>query len=459
MLQASFSRPILAFRLLGIPVQVEPSFVLASFLLAGGNRAGVESFLVWLGVVFASIVVHELGHATAGRRFGLVPAIRLYGWGGLTSWTSGPAPGPGRRLVISLAGPIAGFVLGGACYVARWAAPPGAVVLRNVLGMLVYANGTWGLVNLLPILPLDGGHACEALLARFAPAHEERGAQIVSAVTGVGAGALALVDGWMLPGAMAVWLGVDSARAWLRAGWRRRDESLRARVGPGFEAAIEARDGEALVALAAGALPEARLDETRRWIAEHLAIGHALRGAFAEAVAALAKAPPGAPAGVAVEAFVVELAVNIRVRDLATVPEDTALPGGPPEARTSAVSPGGREVPWEAACERLRGNGDGEIDAIGFARVREAGDVLGRHADAARLGEDLFARAPDPDLAFALVCAWAAADDAGRAGHYAKRAVDLGFRYWEAAASSEALSGRGGELARGVFERMRGEEG
>jgi hypothetical protein len=47
MLDAPFSRPILAFRLFGIPVQVEAAFVLVSFVLAGG-RGGGAWFALWL---------------------------------------------------------------------------------------------------------------------------------------------------------------------------------------------------------------------------------------------------------------------------------------------------------------------------------------------------------------------------------------------------------------------------
>ena len=234
MLQTSFSRPLFAIRLLGVPVQVEVTFLFTTFLLAGGERVNPESFGIWLGVVFVSVVVHELGHALVGRRFGLTPSVRLHGWGGLTSWTAGPAPTPLPRLGISLAGPFADIALGAACFLALRAVPADARLVRHVLGDFVWAAGFWGLVNLAPLLPLDGGHACEAILARFAPAHEQQVARLVSAGTGLLLGALALDRGWVLGGAAALWLGFESARAFRAERSRQRDEGLTARLDAAF---------------------------------------------------------------------------------------------------------------------------------------------------------------------------------------------------------------------------------
>ena len=450
MLEAPFARPLLRFRLLGVPFHVEATFLIATYLLAGGERVSLASFAVWAGAVFVSVVLHELGHALVGRRFGLVPTIRLYGWGGLTSWTSGDAPDPWQRLAIAVAGPFVGIVTGAASLLALRHVPDDARLLRLALGDFVWVSLYWGAANLVPLLPLDGGNACQALLTRFAPANAVRGARAVSAVTGVLVGIALLRYGWMIGAAVAFWLGIDSGRQLFLAERQRADDALRARVAPGFEAAIEARDGETLVALAGEARTEARLDRTKAWVLEHLAIGHALRGSFGEAAAALREAPAATPAGVAIEGFVVQLAVRRRKRDLASAA------GADPEAWENAGSPGDEDDPWRSACARLREGREAVVDALSFARVREAADVLGRDAEAASIGEGLLESAPDPDLAFAPSRAqWARAGEAARAGELAAKAVALGFRDWERAAGVEALAGKGGERVRGVMERVR----
>jgi Flp pilus assembly protein TadD len=94
----------------------------------------------------------------------------------------------------------------------------------------------------------------------------------------------------------------------------------------------------------------------------------------------------------------------------------------------------------EEALEWLHNPPEEAPDAELFSRVREAAEVLRRDGDAARLGELLFEKAPDPDLALALACCWARAGDAGRATHYAVKAIELGQRDWE---RLSALTGLG----------------
>ena len=107
----------LRFRFLGFPVRVHPWFWIATLLLNGDGllRLGPEYLLIWIVVVFVSILVHELGHALAFRRFGADADIVLYAFGGLAIPTNSIA-GRGRRILVSLAGPIAGFVLFGIVY-------------------------------------------------------------------------------------------------------------------------------------------------------------------------------------------------------------------------------------------------------------------------------------------------------------------------------------------------------
>lgn len=160
----------LNFRLLGFRVRVHPFFWLGAGLL-GGNllRLGVPVWLVWIAVVFVSILVHELGHAIAFRRFGRSASIVLYAFGGLAVPDS-IVGGRTRRILVSLAGPFAGFLLAGLVYgsnyLTHWSSEKNGELISHFYAMLILVNIVWGIFNLLPVYPLDGGQVsselCEA---------------------------------------------------------------------------------------------------------------------------------------------------------------------------------------------------------------------------------------------------------------------------------------------------------
>ena len=89
-----------------------------SVLLAGDDSVGLGGprarrrleFLIWVAVVFVSILVHELGHAFTQRHFGGHPWITLHALGGLASCDDCDRR-PSSQILISLAGPAAGFLL------------------------------------------------------------------------------------------------------------------------------------------------------------------------------------------------------------------------------------------------------------------------------------------------------------------------------------------------------------
>ena len=159
---------MLRFQIFGFPVSVHWMFWLITALLGGADRAssptGLKLLLIWVAAVFVSILWHELGHTFMMRRFGERRAeIHLYGGGGL-------AIGSGFRtrreqILISAAGPAAGLALGFVVFLVGRAFPPMSIYTDTALSYLLFINIFWSLVNLLPIIPLDGGRISEAVLA------------------------------------------------------------------------------------------------------------------------------------------------------------------------------------------------------------------------------------------------------------------------------------------------------
>lgn len=201
----------LRFSVAGIPVRVHPLFWLIAVLL--GFTADLLQLLIWVVVVFVSILIHELGHALAFRRYGQRSRIILHFAGGLTvpepvPWAGGWANvgmRPGQDVLVSLAGPGAGFlfaalviaavnVMGGSV-VTTWllgfiplpvmaVLPFGGRVIGLAATMLLWVNVFWGLINLLPIQPLDGGHVARHVLVRTDPIDGMRKALWVSVIAG-----------------------------------------------------------------------------------------------------------------------------------------------------------------------------------------------------------------------------------------------------------------------------------
>lgn len=156
----------LRFRVAGFPVQVHPLFFLTTLATGATGGWNPARLAVWFGVVFASVLVHELGHALAFRRFGHGASISLHGLGGTATSTGGRRLTHRQDLWVSLAGPGAGFLLGGLVLVLQLATPVGQAggLAGYAVRALLWANFGYGLFNLLPVHPLDGGHAMAALI-------------------------------------------------------------------------------------------------------------------------------------------------------------------------------------------------------------------------------------------------------------------------------------------------------
>lgn len=144
-------------------------FVVVVLGWASGFQA-LPTMAVWGAVVFVSLMVHELGHALTARSYGSEVAIELNGLGGLTRWSS-PSQGmtPGRTALVSAAGSASGFLLAGVAWVISEIWGPFGGLAGLGVRILFYVNVVWGLLNWLPVRPLDGGHLLLAFLARVAP--------------------------------------------------------------------------------------------------------------------------------------------------------------------------------------------------------------------------------------------------------------------------------------------------
>jgi Zn-dependent protease len=138
----------------GIPVSIAPTYLFV-VILAVGRATTLTWALVHLAAVTLSILVHELGHALAAKEYGLRPSVVLHGFGGYC--THLPATRRADALVVTAAGPAAGLLLGALAWSLESTARQGPAFVAWFVYDLAWIGLAWSLVNLLPVLPLDGG--------------------------------------------------------------------------------------------------------------------------------------------------------------------------------------------------------------------------------------------------------------------------------------------------------------
>ncbi len=209
-------RGILNFRLLGIPVSIHPVSWLMLLILGGG--LGVDSgqqlanVLLFVIAGMLCLLVHEMGHALAGRRLtGMVPSICIAGLGGSTYTPRLPHTRAGYFMLV-FAGPLASLLLGmlgGALFGLQIGDMGGGIsfsllaplhgllpvdidvstlmaIQNTEMNSLLYSFYLqlfmicvwWTIFNLLPIFPLDGGKLLSTLL------NNDRAACIIGLVFG-----------------------------------------------------------------------------------------------------------------------------------------------------------------------------------------------------------------------------------------------------------------------------------
>ena len=181
---------------------IDISFVIIVAILGWYPGVDAERFVAWFLLVPVAVLVHELGHAFVARTTGAQPTITLAGLGGLTSYLPPHPLTRARSVAISLAGPAVGIVVGLALLAYGAGSASSRTWPPSVLNTAIFTTLGWSLLNLLPILPLDGGQTLRELLPG-SPAKREVRAAMVSVVVAVLAALAALRFGLVFGALMA----------------------------------------------------------------------------------------------------------------------------------------------------------------------------------------------------------------------------------------------------------------
>ncbi|MFN4259645.1 MAG: site-2 protease family protein [Gemmataceae bacterium] len=195
------------FRLLGIPIRIDLSWVIIFLLLswtlvrffqealaevrqtrpeAVPEMSPTSYWLLGVGgalVFFGCILLHEMGHAVVARRRGIpIRGITLFLFGGVAEMEGEPKS-PGDEFWVAVAGPLVTVALI-IFFGALWLWLPIALPIHMLLGYLAVINLLVLVFNMVPAFPLDGGRVLRSIL--WAASGNLRRATYLAALSGQG---------------------------------------------------------------------------------------------------------------------------------------------------------------------------------------------------------------------------------------------------------------------------------
>ena len=208
-----FGRGVTLFRIFGFEIRIDLSFLLIAVLIGGSLASGyfpavheglpastywILGFFAVVGI-FASIVLHELGHSLVARRFGMeMRGITLHMFGGAAELEDEPTS-PTAELLVAAAGPATSFALAAILKLLAMATAglsSSQLPVELLLRYLASLNLVLGIFNLLPAFPLDGGRILRAALWLKGGDHDKatRLASRIGAGLGFGLAALGVMQ-------------------------------------------------------------------------------------------------------------------------------------------------------------------------------------------------------------------------------------------------------------------------
>lgn len=424
------------FSVAGIPVRVEPIFLIISGLW--GLRYldyGLDIVLVWIACSFVSILVHELGHGFALKWFGQPSAIVLHGFGGVTISQRRATLSRARSIVVSLAGSLTAMALlwlptrawlgsdAGQQQAVDYFFGGGSLNLWFPMYFLSFQNLWWSVANLLPIRPLDGGNVTAELFGIDLARKLSIGFAIAGAIW-------AFTHDQGYAAFFALFLAFNNYQE-LRVARRGADVDVFQveAPDPGSGGAPAGRRGRGRRARPKLSIVNTPPSAPAMAAPDPERVAHQAWAALREGDAATAKrltaglGPAADPYLRAASALATGDAKAFELFEAAYV----AAPNGPPSLIATEVL--ARAGAATAVARRLVERPDGK-GRDGAGTLQTHLHYANRFAEAAEVGEVVYAANPPSraQTAFEVACSWARAGNVDHAAGWLERAADAGFR-------------------------------
>lgn len=197
-----------------IPVRISPMFWVSATLIGFLSSWTLLGTIVWIGIIFISILFHEYGHALAARYFGQFPRIELVAFGGLT-YPEGPKLSLGKEFIVVLCGPLFSFFL---CILGSIALK--LPIVRATAELSVFfesfrvINLFWTIINLFPVLPLDGGQLLRIALEGAFGVKGLKLSMLIGVILSFIIAAAAFFVGWFFLGAIFFLFGFQNTQTY-----------------------------------------------------------------------------------------------------------------------------------------------------------------------------------------------------------------------------------------------------
>jgi len=211
-----------------IPVTISPFFWLLAAFIGFMGTGNIQGTLIWMVVIIASVLVHEFGHALTALFFGQKVRVQLVAFGGMTE-RQGPKLKLWQEFLITLNGPLAGLMIAGVAFLGFKMLPENIAALRYALWVAVVINLFWAALNLMPVLPLDGGRLMSIALEGIFGFRGVKMALLASMFIGGGLAFGLFLMRALLPGAIFMLLAFESFRTFkqtMKMDEKDRDEDL-----------------------------------------------------------------------------------------------------------------------------------------------------------------------------------------------------------------------------------------
>ena len=413
-------------KLLGVPTRIEGSFFVLSFFLGASRGRNLPLLLEWMLVVLVSVLLHELGHALVARKFGLSPSIKLYSMGGLTSWDSELSLTPLKHLLISLAGPAAGFLFGGIVFVAGPAVfgSSSSQLLSVAYSDLLWVNLGWGIFNLLPMLPLDGGQVLVTLEEWISKRKSRLVSHAISLMVALGITFLALSLGSIWIAILGGWFVYTNGGALVQKLQTYRDQKIRPLLDQAHDALTKSEFDKAMV-LTREAQKQARTTAVRCEAAQLLIFILVHQSRFQEAEEELIKFN-----GVFGEDSYLKGLFYFQKEEMATaIPHLRLAFSRSPTEQLGMILYQAliNEKTWVETLELCGHPVLSDVSWKLYVNLQNEAFASGEFRVAAQAGSLAFEKQPDPNVAYNIACSLARDSEIAKACEWLQRAIDSGF--------------------------------